>query len=486
MRKVPCLLLIVLAALPGRSQQYAPLQPGIRRYFINKVGYLRGIRVDSVVQENGYVRYKSFRTPRLTSWSSSVADSNGACWIGQDSRAYPDGTWHFFNKGSVPVVLKPNAALHETWSFYADTSIFWYEAKVVSIDTANVFGVPDSVKTIQLTAMKGPLVQQNHPVTGIQIQISKNNGFCQTNDFYEFPYDNNSPDSWRRWVVRWGGTYAETMLFHQVVNWNVPEAEIFDFGLGEYFGGSIESKSYYWVNGDYRDSIVGKRIVQDTTFYDIKRWMWGQPWYNQPYQVVPLNRGLMALRNRMLYSDTLFMPEEYRAGAYSCLYYLPNDSGFCATGPSWEVVRDMAWGTYLSGLIYPAFETYQRGKGLVASRYSDGDGARWGHHMKYFRKNGDSCGAPQPVPSAVTGVEFGAEIILFPQPATDVLYLKGPLHFPVEVLLLNQQQQVLRSWKLQHESDGIDTRHLPGGLYWLSVKDASGNTSIRKVLLQAR
>ncbi len=215
--------------------------------------------------------------------------------------------------------------------------------------------------------------------------------------------------------------------------------------------------------------------------------MWGQSWYSQPYQVVPFNRGLMALRNRMLYSDTLFMPEEYRGGgAYSCLYYLPNDSGFCATGSSWEVVRDMAWGTYMSGLIYPAFETYQRGKGLVASRYSDGDGARWGHHMKYFRKNGDSCGAPQPIPSAVTEVEFGAEVILFPQPATDVLYLKGPLHFPVAVLLLNQQQQVLRSRTLQHESDGIDTRHLPGGLYFLSVKDASGNTGIRKVLLQAR
>ncbi len=60
MKKITCLLLLVLAALPGRSQQYAPLQPGIKRYFINKVGYLRGMRVDSVVQENGYVRYKAF------------------------------------------------------------------------------------------------------------------------------------------------------------------------------------------------------------------------------------------------------------------------------------------------------------------------------------------------------------------------------------------------------------------------------------------
>lgn len=109
--------------------------------------------------------------------------------------------------------------------------------------------------------MKGPLVQQNHPVTGIQIQISKNNGFCQVNDFYEFP-DNNSPDSWRRWAVRWGGTYAETMLFRQVVDWNVPKAEIFDFSLGEYFGEALSVNLITGSTGSIGTASLGSALCR--------------------------------------------------------------------------------------------------------------------------------------------------------------------------------------------------------------------------------
>lgn len=483
MRKLFLLAFIILFGISGNAQDYAPLQLGVKRYFINNVGYMRGIRVDSVVQELGYTRYKTFRTPRITSWNNSVADSNGACWIGQDIRAHANGDWVFPNKHGDPILVKTTATINDVWVFYADTSIFWYEARVVSVDTATVFGQPDSVRTIQLTAMKGPLPLLTHPVSAFQIQISKAHGFTQVPDLYEFPHDFNTPDTWYRWAIRWGYTPEQSMLFHHVVDWNALKTDIFDFNPGDFFGGSKEHKMIYWINGQYRDSVVSKRITGDTTNYDLKTWDWGQSWYNQPYQVYVGYKSFSVVKNEKIYTDTFFMPEEYRSGSYDVLYYLPRDTTFCQPAPSWEVVSRMAWGIYLGGLIYPAFETFQKEKGMVASHYSDGDGARWGHNMDYFRKAGTICGTTKPIPTAVEDVDLAKDMSLYPQPATDVVYLKGQIRFPVTALLQNAQGQMLFTQKLQSDQDGILTRNLSGGLYFLSVQDFSGNSGVLKVLI---
>ena len=109
MKKLLLFLLLSFAGNTAFAQDYAPLpDTGIRRYFTNSAGYLRGIRVDSVVQESGYKRYVTFRTAR--GWkpgsSGQLADSNGACWIGKNIRAYPNGDWQFPNCTGDTIVIK--------------------------------------------------------------------------------------------------------------------------------------------------------------------------------------------------------------------------------------------------------------------------------------------------------------------------------------------------------------------------------------------
>ena len=135
MKKILLFVLILLVCNTIFAQDYAPLpDTGIRRYFTNSAGYLRGIRVDSVVQENGYKRYVTFRTPRgRNNNSGNFTDSSGACWLGKNVRAYANGDWHFPNIAGDTILVKTGAKVGDTWAFHRDTSTIWTEATVLSM-----------------------------------------------------------------------------------------------------------------------------------------------------------------------------------------------------------------------------------------------------------------------------------------------------------------------------------------------------------------
>ena len=79
------LLIILLYAIGANGQNYQCLQSGVKHYFTNSYGYLRGIRIDSVRTYADSVIYYPFHTPRGNFAASYMVtlDSTGGSWLGK-------------------------------------------------------------------------------------------------------------------------------------------------------------------------------------------------------------------------------------------------------------------------------------------------------------------------------------------------------------------------------------------------------------------
>jgi hypothetical protein len=278
------------------------------------------------------------------------------------------------------------------------------------------------------------------------------------------------------WTIDWQrGSAISRMTFRPVTNWNGSETDIFDFELGDCFGGERQDNRR---DDLYLDSVIGKQVIQDTVCYTIKTRVWNR-YYNQ---TSIFGTSSMCITNTVLLYDTFLMPEEYHPGPYTCLYYLPMDTALCSTRASWKLIKDAGTGTYLRGLIYPSRETYQKGKGMISSSYSGGDFSFSRHNLLFYRKQGDTCGSFQ-YPMAISELKTTADVALYPVPAGEKLFLKGPLQFPVQVSLMNTQQQKIESQTLHHLDQGIDIHTLPDGFYLLLWSDRSGNRGNLKAII---
>lgn len=96
-------LLIIAYLLYGATdcaaQNFQCLQYGPKHFFLNGNGYLRGIRIDSVISAADSSIYYPFHTPR--GWydesGTGELDSNGGSWLGKKVVQYPSGDWVFDN-----------------------------------------------------------------------------------------------------------------------------------------------------------------------------------------------------------------------------------------------------------------------------------------------------------------------------------------------------------------------------------------------------
>ena len=492
MKKVVLFCILLLAGSTGFAQDYAPLHgTGVRRYFTNATGYLRGIRVDSVVQENGYKRYVTFRTARGWKNSSELADSNGACWIGKNVRAYLNGDWHFPNAAGDTIVIKTGAKPGDTWIFHRDTSSIWTEAKVISLDTQTVFGVLDSVKKIQLTVKNGNVSLPAHPISGFQITLSKTMGFAQVPDLYLFPYkdldfSSNTRDYWYRKLKpnNAGAITPVHLLFTHVSGWNLPEREMYDFQIGDVINGRNYSNSLPG-RGTFIDTVTARQDYPGFTSYTHNSWSWKNT-TNQNGTTFSVQHGTYTFQksNRLSF-DTLHLPEEYYGGCYTTLYCNSKDTGFCSSGLLVEQTASDGCGLYINGLIYQKHYKFKKGLGIVYYRYINGDGQQEEDDLYSYQKGGILCGSIGTIPSDVKRVSNAAAFRLYPQPAVDAVYLEAfRLYYPITIYIRNLQGQLLSTQQITTAGKSISTANLPAGLYLLSITDAGGNTGVQKLVIQ--
>lgn len=190
--RIFCMLLLCMLAWYANGQvSYPAYLPGN----VAMLGYQPGTDLvfstveDSVVQTSEgtcfYFRkiarrdfsmaypYGGFVGPSV--WGSQICYSN-------------TGESRLVNKLQKEIILKGHASNQDAWVAYTFSDTLFLEAHIGAIDWEPVFGEMDSVKTIVFQA-KHTLTNDvvEHPANSVIIRWSRQYGWIQTPDFYEFP-----------------------------------------------------------------------------------------------------------------------------------------------------------------------------------------------------------------------------------------------------------------------------------------------------------
>jgi len=488
------LILVLFSPYFSYAQNYQCLQSGVKHYFTNANGYLRGIRIDSVTSFTGYTVYYPYHTPRGYYSSNPNLDSNGGSWLGKQVMQQTDGTFLFDNLWHDTVVIKTQALPGDSWIFYNDTTTLYYKADLIAADTMTILGAVDSIKRILITAHNTIGIVTADPVDSFQIILSRNNGFVQVFDLYTFPY--HAPDS----VYRQGlDFYLDRIIPHaiifpyvpskanavfsliQLVNptymqlyqWNV--GDIYEYGscsdLFEHMGSVCAPVEQYFL-----DTITAANITTGNSSYNFKGELYT---YNYlPPSPTPIiyssstNGGVLNYSSTLLI-DTVLMPEEFHQK--NIFYYMPGDTSYCITNTAYAVQQNIQ----IADAAYkPIFEVsedpsiYKSPLGLLSSSgASAGVSGSDVHAQKliYYNRGGVSCGSYTVPPTSVNDIVLKASsIIIFPNPASDELNITSTDKIN-RITINNLLGQTIFAQNYNAEKVQVNVVNLPVGIYIVKI-----------------
>jgi len=508
-------LLFLLFSVEASAQNYQCLQAGVKHYFINGNGYLRGIRIDSVKTSGDTVVYYPFHTPRgyyAPTGYGSILDSTGGSWLGKRVLQLNDGTFLFDNLWKDTIVIKTQANVGDTWVFCRDTSTLYYQATLISMDTMTVLGILDSVKKILITALDTSGIVTTDLADSFEINLSKNNGFVQIFDLNTFPY--HPPDSSYRsgldyyldatvsmpgypvpfdFSTVYGTPDKNNSLFtltpftyptlEQLTQWNIGDA--YEYSICSPYI-EISGTSCFYPNEYDMDTIKTKNTTATDINYGYSGWSCNSIPSSYSYSISSKS-GVLAFDTTLII-DSILMPEEYKQ--YQCYYYMPMDTSFCMPGALYGISWGDRFGTLFGTMYSPVFEyaagnLYKGSLGLLHS-YS-ASAADWGFDVGdqtliYYYRGGQQCGSYTVPPLSVQTVSPN-NFNIFPNPANDQLTIQTNNTQPYTITLCNTIGQVIKTFQSNKQQETIDVSRLHAGLYYLSVIDENGTRVNNKVVI---
>ncbi len=503
------IVLALLLSLPfaGYSQNYQCLQAGVKHYFINGNGYLRGIRIDSVRTMGDTTVYYPFHTPRGAYnpggiVSSTTLDSSGGSWLGKRVLQKNDGTFLFDSYWNDSVIIKTKANPGDTWVFYQDTSTLYYEATMLSGDTMTVLGTLDSIKTIMITAKNPAGIVSSDPLDSFNIILSKNNGFIQIFDLYTFPY--HKPDSTYRpgldffldrstlnynSINTFGGLPPATNItrFSLVDFINPNDQQLHNWNVGDIIESYHEVLAYpsYSDYTDYiLDTVINKIVSGRSVNYTLSGVHYSCPYrtdlclyYDDPCALI-LNDGTYIFYDTVYsIADTTLIPEE-NTHISNYVFYFPYDTSQCSLSPAYAV-------EYIDYSLYgegPAPVFYKLGIGETHNAYFDDDCIlSFLNGLTYTNINAISCGTLHTV--KVDNIEIQPRCQIFPNPATEELTIKTTLTQPYTITLRNMLGEAVQTLRGAGQQQTLNVVALPAGVYNVSITDDAGSRYNEKVVV---
>jgi len=510
--KKKLLLILLFSTFVCGAQNYQCLQAGVKHYFTNGNGYLRGIRIDSVRMMGDTTVYYPFHTPRGNYNSTGlpvVLDSTGGSWLGGKVLQLGDGTFIFDDDWNDSVIIRTQANLTDSWIFYRDTSSLHYVATVVSIDTMTFAGFFDTVKTIQISAYDGTVLVVSDIVNGFQIKLSKNHGFIQVFDLYTFPYHlpnanySHGLDYYLDNCINLQGAYSgylslpysyepnqNNSIFNlvrfidptnkQLNNWNIGDVyEYTKCSPDIYENPNCDPPMQYFL-----DTVK----VKDTTAYNVQYAFTGlvsniENLYlvlytgGTPFYATAGSEGGSSYDTSMLI-DTTLMPEEFNQT--NLYYYSPGDTTLCMHSTLYASA-----GNLLNGVTYePVFEStppiacYKMNLGLVYyNRLSDDAGTFvTSTQLIYYYRDGESCGGfvdLSALPTDVKNVTRENSITIFPNPATSTLTIQST-NAPVNnISITNVLGQTVYTQECNAQQIDVDVSALAAAVYFVKVNGSA-------------
>jgi len=459
----------------------------VKHFFTNSNGYLRGIRIDSVITSGDSTIFYPFHTPRISYATITGPPLEVGSWLGRNVVQLSAWRTVFDNLWQDSTVILTQAAVGDSWIFYKDSSHLYYKATVTSLDTMTFLSTSDSVKTILINAFNDTGLVTSDPQNGLKIVLSKNNGFEQVFDLYTFPY--HPPDTvYRRgrdfymdmaledissisgYGAGHSGLTLSNLMFSVVdfINPNNQQLHVWDSG------GIIEST---WAR-DYpgmpfgpaprvfiADTITGKTSSGTSTSYSLSGYHFncaGLGFPSQPCKMIN-NAGTYSFdSNSYIILAPNRMPEE-DGGAI--LFYFPNDTSYCTASPKYVLAAGYTWQPSLDF----EFEhvVYKLGLGKIQFNHFDADGTAESDYLIYYKMNGIECGSF--VPNEVKNVQDESQAVsVFPNPASDELIIKS-LDVINSVVVYDMTGRILYDLKYSTNTVQIDVSGLAPGVYMVRI-----------------
>jgi hypothetical protein len=510
MKKYLLTVMSILPGLVGFAQNYDCFQPGVNNYFTDGNDYLRGIRIDSVVQNGNNTVYYPFHTARghyLANPYAPALDSTGGSWLGKKVIKASDGTYYFDNIWHDTCVIKTQANVGDSWVFFNDATTRYYMALLQSVDTMTVLGNIDSIKTILITAHDINGIITADPVDSFQIFLSKNHGFVQIFDLYTFPY--HAPDTvygsgidyylnklvdpmwyYSLFYPPYHGLNKHTLVFNLIRFNNPTMQELNSFNVGDVYE-HTKCEAFYLSVCDppdeiSYDSIIGKVITPTMTTYTYAGFVnvLSLPLNNFNFTyTTQVSQGSFSVDTTHLV-NTSFMPEEYsQPWVY---YYRLQDTTHCLPG-TWVLffnneVQDITYYEPFEG-PFTHFE-YKEGLGLIhgTSLMLDGNSVLTDSALIYFRKNDTSCG--KLINLKTTSPVKPASLTVYPNPAIDFIQISNSDNSLFAYNLYNVIGQQVISGQISGGLGKVDVRGLTPGMYSLVITDRNGTRTTQKIVVQ--
>lgn len=477
MKHLPISFLILLLFVSDlHAQDYNALLPGQKIYFINRDGYLKGMRIDSVRTQGTDVLYFPFRTPRgnYMAGNGPMLDTTGGSWLGSRIIRQADGTMLFDNHRHDTLIIKTLAQTGDSWILYDDTGTVFFKATVTAMDSTTIDGALDSVKYINLSVHNASGSLISHPLNKYSMALSRDHGLVQAFDFWNFPYytPGGLPNGGQDYYLDMCSPFDTARALFSKTNIYVPDsAEVYDLSPGDVLQFAIPHSSF--VINTRTDSILSRTNTASGMQYVIKRRSaqygilpgGGGTGYTVSFNTVPFYVG----NGPTKLLDTVKMPEEwYNPKIY---YYLPFSDKYCTVRKRYRIKDSDIFRNGQINNFEPCGATHGYDLGLGETYTyicTDPSGPNYLSYLTYLYRNGTACGTYMPQSVTITGPVPAP--VLFPNPAGDLVTVRLPDAAdkgPFEVQCTDISGRTVYRTSVKSGEFSIPVAGLPTGLYLL-------------------
>lgn len=489
----PKLAVILFFALSShlQAQNWRCIKPDIITYYYNDYSGVYPIRIDSVYQHGDTTDYFGFSMIRQQ-LDNNFYFEYGGHWTGSKYSELPDGSCVFYNRNHREILIKPMANAGESWTMFRYQGGNSIEARIVDVQIEELFGVSDSVKTIQLVIKdshgndySGPACADSiNMVMSCLLRISKNYGFVSITDFYAFPFHPATTDEYNLYNTT-NSYQLIGMSQDQIGFQNITTHNIYNIHPGDEL--HINSQNSIWgPGGSYSNSsTIHKYIARqesdnlDTLIFEIERCQRNEQGTFSPdatntvivvhdtiYQTIVhsdswnTNLNLLPLEpygDDMVSWSTSSLTVKYNSphvfvitsGEY--FEYLLYDGG--------------GGGYYLPGLGGP----YHGNNGLYGTSI---------YELVYYHKGDEEWGIPFDCENLLTvGInkpKTDANLRLYPVPASNRLFVDTEDSESLWQYSIYSHTGQILAQGVYSNSNGIDISYFPQGLYIIQIDN--GNT----------
>jgi len=443
------LLLSILYMKSTQAQKYSLIsQYDSIEYFTNNIGYLKGLRIDSMhITTEGKIHFP-FKTLRVQHGDyGTQADTTGGSWVGE--KIVEIDNWTYIpNQIGDTLKIKQDAVLSENWIFFEAADYNTYIGTVVNFDTITIDGIEDSIKTIRITSYDDAMeVDETDSLNGLEFSLSKSHGLIKGFEFYLFPelgqnlYSSTGEGTicdvyLYAYTYSWGNYSKQGLTFNRVKIVDTSAADYASFSINDFTVSKFIDGGMYGGGTEFHifhDTIKAITDYPNRISYTINR-LFQDKWANLDDEG-NFTSGTEFTNSEITkdYSKTsffsIYLPEERFCNA---LYFYDGfDSSFCVRSPKLQIVGESIFneeGIYY-GYSYTSVSTsYKKYFGQVSNSYVyqafDQPEDFWIYTM-VGSSNGIACESDNDTSLSISKIPLDKfHFDIFPNPAKNQLTIK--------------------------------------------------------------